>query len=164
MTEQGHPKNPYTVDAARAANERDELTEWVAEFLASPGSDNAALGEQLAERIESWMGPVQVPFSELHRLAGPPGDPVLVVWDEDDWRDDVGDLSEKVEDGWEPPPLVVTFRNQQMVLEDGNHRVEGMRRSGEDRAWAVIGFEHDDDREQLAAHLAELAELVADDS
>ncbi len=32
----------YSVDAARAAAERDELDDWVARFLASPGSDNAA--------------------------------------------------------------------------------------------------------------------------
>ena len=36
-----------SLDAARIAAARDELGAWVAEFLASPGSDNAALGEEL---------------------------------------------------------------------------------------------------------------------
>ena len=34
----------HSLDAARVAATRDELGAWVAEFLASPGSDNAALG------------------------------------------------------------------------------------------------------------------------
>jgi hypothetical protein len=146
MTDEGqqpdHPKhNPYTLEDAREAAGRDELGPWVAEFLASPGSDNADLARLLEERVRCWIGPVLLPFDQLHRLAGPPGDPVLVEWDEDDWRDDVEDLSEKVEEGWQPPPLVVTQNDQgQLVLEDGNHRVEGLRRTGEHETWAVVGF------------------------
>jgi hypothetical protein len=75
---------------------------------------------------------------------------VLVEWDEDDWRDDVEDLSEKVEEGWQPPPLVVTQNDMgQLVLEDGNHRVEGLRRSGEQQTWAVVGFASTDARDRF---------------
>jgi hypothetical protein len=139
----------YSVDAARAAAERDELGAWVADFLASPGSDNAALADQLGERVRCWLGPVRVPFDQLHRLAGPSGDPVLETWDEDDWRDDVDDLAEKVDEGWEPPPVVASYRDGHLVLEDGNHRVEGMRRSGEDETWVVIGFADPEDRDRF---------------
>ena len=61
-----------------------------------------------------WTGPVQLPIDELNRLAGPPGDPVLVVVDDDEWRDDVEELGDKVEEGWEPPPMVVTYRDGQL--------------------------------------------------
>lgn len=130
----------YSVEAARAASDRGELDEWVAEFLASPGSDNADLADQLADRVTCWLGPVLLPLRVLHRLAGPPDHPVLEAWDEDEWRPDVENLAEKVDDGWEPPPVVVTQQGEQLVLEDGNHRVEGLRRSGEDETWAVVGF------------------------
>jgi hypothetical protein len=33
------------------------------------------------------------------------------------------------------------------VLEDGNHRVESLRRAGQREAWAVIGFENEADRD-----------------
>jgi len=138
----------YTVDAARRAGEEGTLGEWVAEFLASPGSDNAPLGEQLSDGRE-WLGPVEVSIHELHRLAGPPGDPVLCPVDEDWWRDDVEELAEKVEEGWEPPPLVVTFQDGRLVLEDGNHRVEGIRRAGDERAWAVVGVVDDADADRF---------------
>ena len=32
------------------------------------------------------------------------------------------------------------------MLEDGNHRVEGVRRTGADEVWAVIGFDSEADR------------------
>ena len=47
----------HSVDAARAAAERDDLDAWVAEFLASPGSDNEELAEQLGGRPHWWSGP-----------------------------------------------------------------------------------------------------------
>jgi hypothetical protein len=136
----------YSVDSAREAAARDELDTWVADFLASPGSDNAPLGEELAEQTRCWLGPVLVPVDRLHRLAGPAEHPVLCPVDEDYWRDDVDDLEQKVREGWEPPPVIASFRDGQIVLEDGNHRVEGVRRTGADEVWTVIGFDSEADR------------------
>ena len=141
----------FTVDAARRAAERDELNTWVAEFLASSGSDNAELGHALTHPPRTWIGPVRLPLDQLNRLAGPSGHPVLVEVDEHEWRDDVDDLQEKVEEGWEPPPMVVTFRDDQLHLEDGNHRVEGLRRAGAEDAWSVISFESPEERDRFLA-------------
>jgi hypothetical protein len=138
----------YSVAAARAAAERDELGDWVTEFLASPGSDNGELAAGLAGRPRWWLGPVQVPLEELNRLAGPPGEPVLFPVDEDYWRDDVDDLGQKVRDGWEPPPVIASYRDGELYLEDGNHRVEGVRRGGAHVTWVVIGFDDPDERER----------------
>jgi hypothetical protein len=49
----------HSLDAARVAAARNELGAWVAEFFASPGSDNAALGEELTNGLRWWLGPVQ---------------------------------------------------------------------------------------------------------
>ena len=144
----------HSIDAVRAAAASDELGAWVAEFLASPGSDNAELGEELTNRLQWWLGPVQLPLKQLHRLAGPPGEPVLCPVDEDDWRDDVDDLEHKVNEGWEPPPVIVSYRDGQLVLEDGNHRVEGVRRSGAHQTWAVIGFDDAEQRDRFRERTA----------
>jgi hypothetical protein len=143
-----------SLDAARAAAARDELGAWVAEFLASPGSDNAELGEELTTELRWWLGPVQIPLNQLHRLAGPRSDAVLCPVDDDYWRDDVNDLAQKVNDGWEPPPVIVSYRDGQLVLEDGNHRVEGVRRSGDRHTWAVIGFEDPEERDRFRVAIA----------
>lgn len=151
----------FSLASARQAARDEELAEWVARFLASPGSDNAALAHELTDPPRTWMGPVQLPLDRLHRLAGPPGDPVLQPTDEDDWRDDVSDLEQLVAEGWEPPPVIVSYRDDQLVLEDGNHRVEGIRRAGIEVAWAVVNVESPDDRHRFEQELLDLDEKAA---
>jgi hypothetical protein len=137
----------HSVTTARQAAERDELDDWVADFLASPGSDNPELGEQLTSRRRWWAGPVRLPLDQLNRLAGPPGAPVMREVDEDDWRDDVDELAAEIADGFEPPPVIVTHQGGQLVLEDGNHRVEALRRAGRTAAWGVVAFDDPDERD-----------------
>ena len=139
----------FTTESAREAAARDELDGWVSRFLASPGSDNPVLGEMLSDPPRSWLGPVEIPLDQLNRLAGPPGHPVLEEVDDHEWRDDVDDLADVIEDGHEPAPVVASYRDGDLVLEDGNHRVEALRRAGEDRAWAVIAFDDDATRDQF---------------
>ena len=140
----------FTAEGLRSAAADDRIEDWVRDFLCSPGSDNAPLADQLLERNGRWGGPVELPIEELHRLAGPSGDPVLVEGDDDEWSDRVADMARKIEDGWEPTPLVVTFRDDQLVLEDGNHRAEALRQAGRRTAQAVVGFVDGDAREQFA--------------
>jgi len=136
----------FTLATAREASRAGRLADWVRGFLASPGSDNADLADLLDRRLDHWVGPVLLPFDHLHRLAGPPDQPVLCPIDDDEWRDDVEDLAEQVDEGWEPPPMVVSWKHGSLVLEDGNHRVEGMRRAGLREAWCLVGFESETDR------------------
>ncbi|MDW3217758.1 MAG: hypothetical protein R8F63_04020 [Acidimicrobiales bacterium] len=148
-------EHDYSLATARAAARAEDLDRWVSDFLASPGSDNADLAELLEQEGLVWGGPVQLPLDELHRLAGPEDAPTLVAVDEDEWRDSVYDMRDKVEEGWEPPPVVVVYEPPQLVLKDGNHRVESLRQAGETEAWAVVGFADD------AARVAFLDEHAA---
>ncbi len=141
----------YTPETARAAAQRDQLDDWVADFLASPGSDNAPLADKLSEPPRWWLGPVQLPVDQLHRLAGPPDAPVLCPVDEDYWREDVEAMAERIEDRWQPPPVIVSHRDGKLVLEDGNHRVEGVRRAGKGHVWAVIAFKDPGERDRFVA-------------
>lgn len=138
----------HTVEGARAAGERGEMAAWIGDFLRSPGSDNAALGDELESSGRVWTGPVELPFDELNRLAGPPDQPTLGEFDGGDDNDRVEEMEESIEDeDWEPAPLIVTIDDQgQYKVEDGNHRIEGLRRAGRDRYWAVVGAEPDEVR------------------
>lgn len=138
----------FTVESARAAAADDELGDWVRAFLSSPGSDNAALAEQLAEERPYWLGPVRLRFNELHRLAGPPDEPVLERLDDDD-LDTVESMEDSIDDGWEPAPVIVSAKGDQLVVEDGNHRIEGLRRSGRRNYWALVCFEDEAARERF---------------
>lgn len=134
----------FTIAAARDAAAAGDLARFVAEFLAAPGSDNEALGQQLADEVVSWIGPVRLPFDALHRLAGPPDQPTLGRLDDDD-LETVDSMGDSIDEGWEPPPLIVTYDEKldQLVVEDGNHRAEGLRRIGEIDYWSIVGFRSD---------------------
>lgn len=138
----------YSLDGAAAAGRDGELGEWVRTFLASPGSDNGPLGAKLSEELGWWAGPLQLPIDQLNRLAGPAGDPVACPLDDDDWDQRVDDMEERAQEGWEPPPVIVSYRDDRLQLEDGNHRVESLRRAGRRQVWAVIGFEREEDRDR----------------
>jgi hypothetical protein len=140
----------YSIDSAREAEERGELAGWVEAFLSSPGSDNAVLAAALRADKVSWCGPLRLPFDRLHRLAGPPDQPTVTRLNDDD-LDTVEEMNESIEDGWEPPPLIVSYRDSQLVVEDGNHRIEGLRRCGLSDYWALIGFDNDQQREEFSA-------------
>jgi hypothetical protein len=148
------PDPQHSINGARAAAAHGELDTWVAEFLASPGSDNEPLAYKLTNELGWWMGPVLLPLDQLNRLAGPPGDPVVCPVDEDYWDDRVDEMEQMVEDGEELPPVVVALRGEELVLEDGNHRVEGLRQAGHGHAWAVVGFERAEDRDRFAERLS----------
>lgn len=143
----------FTIETARKAAANDDLAAWVKRFLGSPGSDNAALGELLSSPPRSWLGPVEIPLDQLNRLAGPPGAPVMEEVEEHEWRDDVEDLAEKVDDGHEPAPVIATYRNDELILEDGNHRVEALRRAGVTKAWTVVAFDDDTTRDAYVQRL-----------
>jgi hypothetical protein len=143
-------RDDFSVESARAAAQADELGDWVSRFLASPGSDNAALADKLADQPRWWFGPVQLPLDQLQRLAGPPDAPVLCAVTDEYWGDDVDEMHELIDDGWEPPPVIVSTHDGQLLLEDGNHRVESLRRSGVRRTWAVVSFESPEARDAFA--------------
>ena len=127
----------FTLASAFAAAARHQLAEWVGAFLASPGSDNATLAAALAQREHSWYGPLRMPLSALGRLAGPEPDARCPIAPHE-WEADVGALEQRVDDGWEPPPLLAEYRGGRLLLQDGNHRYEALARSGASHAWVVV--------------------------
>jgi hypothetical protein len=141
----------FSVDSARRAERRGRLDAWVAAFLRSPGSDNAALADQLIMSRSSWCGPLRLPFADLQRLAGPPDQPTLTRLGDDD-LETVEDMRDSIGEGWEVPPLIVSYRDSELSVEDGNHRIESLRRTGLADYWAVVGF---DDAEQRRAFCVE---------
>lgn len=147
-----------TVEGARAAERADKLDQWVKDFLGSDGSDNDVLGHELSSVKSHWYGPVELEFDRLHRLAGPPDHPTLERLTDDD-LETVEGMVESLEDGWEPPPFIVSLSDDHLVLEDGNHRIEGLRRVGRHSYWSIVGFDDEDERRRF---LDEMSAALAD--
>ncbi len=133
-------QHDFSVQSAARAADRDALGTWVADFLASPGSDNAPLAAALAASPATYMGPVRIPLDRVTPMAGPDGEDVVVPVAEAVWEADVEAMEDSVEHGWHPPPLLVSFRDGRYFVEDGNHRFETLRRGGATHAWAILIF------------------------
>ena len=154
-TDHDHDGDRFDLASAMRAGAEDRLGFWVGELLASPGSDNAELAVAFGSREGWWFGPVRFELDRLTPMAGPDEDEVVVPIDEDEWEGDVGAMVEALEDGWEPPPLLVSHRDGEFHLEDGNHRHETLQRAGETHGWAIVWFASEDERTEFAASLTD---------
>jgi putative hydrolase of the HAD superfamily len=141
-----HPDQEFSLASARQAADDDRLADWVTAFLASPGSSNEPLAGALAFEGATYLGPLELELDRLRPMAGPDGEEVVVPIAEEEWEDEVGAMAESLDQGWEPPPLLVSCRSDGLYLEDGNHRHESLRRHGATHAWAIIVFAGDADR------------------
>ena len=150
----------FSLASARRAADEGRLAEWVADFLASPGSDNAPLAAALAFSDTTYVGPIRFELARLTPMAGPDGDEVVVPVAEEEWESDVEAMEDSLEQGWHPPPLLVSHRDGRYFLEDGNHRYETLRRSGITHAWTILLFHDEAER----ARFLETHDLALPDS
>ena len=147
-------EDPYSVEAAKRADDAGRLAEWVTTFLASPGSDNEALAAELVFGGASFLGPVRLPLDDLHPLAGPDDHDVFIPVPERQGGDEVASMDESLARGWEPPPLLVSYRGGLYMLEDGNHRHDALRRAGATHTWAIVVFWDESERSAFSSCLA----------
>jgi hypothetical protein len=131
----------FSLASARAAAAQDRTAIWVGAFLASRGSDNEVLAAALAQKRHWWVGPIEIPLDDLERLAGPEEHDVLVPIDEGEWEGDVERMEASIEEGWEPPPLLAEHQDGRLLLQDGNHRYEALKREGAPTAWVLVFFD-----------------------
>jgi hypothetical protein len=143
------PDNRFSVRSALRASGEDQLARWVGDFLASRGSDNAALAAGLAQREHWWLGPLWLPLELLVPLAGPDDDALCPI-DEDEWEADIAAMEESIEDGWEPAPLLAQFDRGKLLLQDGNHRYETLTREGATHTWVLLWFDDPDDHREFS--------------
>ena len=134
----------FSLAGALAAADRgdEEIAGWVGDFLASRGND--VLAAALAQEPHWWFGPVRLRTTELEPLAGP---------------EDVDATQQNLEPGSEPPPLLVEWRDGRLLLQDGNHRHEALRRAGEPDVWVLAYFPSLGDRDAFAARYLEEVRL-----
>lgn len=138
--------------ARRAADERRTAL-WVGDFLASRGSDNEVLAAALSLKRHWWHGPVRVPIERLVRIAGPEEDAIVPVAPEE-WEDDVEAMDDSLEEGWEPPPILVEHKDGDLLVQDGTHRLEALVRDGETQVWALVYFSDEETRDRFVRELS----------
>lgn len=125
-----------TLSAALAAEERGEVGAWVQVFLRGSGMNvGFADGLLLADR---WWLLFEFPLDLLGTCSGP--DPHCdFPRNAERWETAVNGLVAAMESGWEPPPLIA--EGTTLIVRDGSHRYEALRRAGFDRYWTIFYFE-----------------------
>ena len=139
----------FSLASAQRAADESTLAEWVVDFLASPGSDNGELAAALAFSGATYLGPIRFELDRLTPMAGPDEGRVVVPVPKEDWESDVEAMEHSIEEGWRPPPLLVSHRDGKYYLEDGNHRYETLHRSGATHAWTILLFADEAERDRF---------------
>ncbi len=129
-------RGELTLAGARSAGERGEIGNWVHDFLLTVGKNpEMAAGLKLQKRF--WLGPMKMDLTRLPRCCGPESDMEYQV-DPMCFDQYVGRMVESIEQGWEPPPLIVSYNIGALSVRDGNHRHEALVRSGYACYWTII--------------------------
>lgn len=128
-------EHDFTLRSAEEAANTGRLATWVAELLAPPGRARPELARALAERPDTWLGPMPIPLD----LLAPSGPPEVI------------DLADRVDLDEERPPPIVSCRGGRYRVEDGDDQIESQRRSGAAEVWCLVHF---DDIDELNGFLA----------
>ena len=73
----------------------------------------------------------------------------------DIFYDYVGEMAKSLQNGWEPPPLIVQYVKGVLSLRDGNHRYEALKKCGYDSYCVILWFAGKDDFEEGITDLKE---------
>lgn len=126
----------FTVEEALEFASKGEIEEWVHLFLNSIG-DNTPFSEGLKLQKRYWLGPLFIELDKLRRCCGPEPEMQFVV-PEDSWEIHITCFQNLIRNGWRMPPLIAYNEGEYLLVNDGNHRLEAMRREGIKGYWAII--------------------------
>jgi len=126
-----------TATSAIAFAQSGCLEEWVHLFLCGEGGNQAfSDGLKLEPRI--YHAPRMMSLNQFERCCGPEKS---MKWQisASDFRKNVKAIMKKYKTGnWDMPPLIINNVNGKHELNDGNHRLEALRRLGVNEYWVII--------------------------
>ena len=126
----------FTAEEALEFASRGQIEEWVHLFLNSIG-DNKPFSEGLKLQKRYWLGPVLIELDKLVRCCGPEPEMEYVVH-AGCWEHQIAEFQQLIRNGWKMAPLIAYNEVSHLVVNDGNHRLEAMRREGVDKCWVII--------------------------
>lgn len=112
----------FTLDSAKEFALNNDIETWIHFFLNGEG-DNIGLSNGLKMKARYWLGPIEIETRFLERVVGPELD-MEYVEDERWWKHNINQICNRLEDGWDMPPLIAENRNGCISIRDGNHRWE----------------------------------------
>jgi len=130
----------YTLNSALEADKKNELFQWAQDYLRGEGW-NKGLADHLMEEKPSIAMLMEFPLDKLKRIMGPEQG-MNFVEESEVWEKRVTNLVERIKEGKEFPPLMVTDFWKPLELSDGSHRHEAFIRCGYDKYWTIFFFKN----------------------
>ncbi|MDT0122410.1 hypothetical protein Q9R46_07150 [Paenibacillus sp. RRE4] len=126
----------FTLNAAMEYAANDDIESWIHLFLNGEG-DNVGLSEGLKMKRRYWLGPIEINISYLDRVVGPESN-MEYVEDENLWNHNINQISNRIESGWDVPPLIAENREGFLSVRDGNHRLGAFQKLNKEKCYVVI--------------------------
>ncbi|HTY08515.1 MAG TPA: hypothetical protein VMF29_05070 [Candidatus Edwardsbacteria bacterium] len=114
------------------------IERWVHTYLAQPHPPgNAGLLEGLKKMPRYWIGPIKTNLCELVQVCGPDSSfefhENAVTWDIGLQQNII-----RLEQGDQPPHMIVEYTGHGLRIADGNHRYAALKACGYSAYWAII--------------------------
>lgn len=126
----------FTLNAAMEYAANDDIETWIHLFLNGEG-DNVGLSEGLKMKRRFWLGPIEIDISYLDRVVGPESN-MEYVEDENWWNLNINQISNRIESGWDMPPLIAENREGSLSVRDGNHRLGALQKLNKEKCYVII--------------------------
>lgn len=126
----------FTIKEAMDFSTKGKIEEWVHLFLNSIG-DNKPLSDGLKLEKRFWLGPIAISINDLNRCCGPESN--MEYFNSDDsWDKEIKKFQKLIKDEWDMPPLIAENIRGELIIRDGNHRLEAMKRENFDKCFVII--------------------------
>ncbi|CAN7750187.1 ParB N-terminal domain-containing protein [Paenibacillus sp. LjRoot56] len=116
-------------------------------FFLNGEGDNVGLSEGLKMQKRYYLGPLEVEINRLDRVVGPEQH-MEYVENEDWWNYNINQICERIEGGWDMPPLIAENRNGIFSIRDGNHRLGALEILKKEKYFVIIW----DNNLEMASH------------
>jgi len=130
--------NIFTIKTSLEAKKKGVIQEWIYDFLNSNGG-NRSLLKGLKMKKRYWRGPYEIEIDKLKRCCGPEKDMEYIVSNEE-FEINVNHLKGVINDNGELAPLITEYVNGTLIVRDGNHRLEALKRCGTTKLWVLTWY------------------------
>lgn len=126
----------FTLKSAMEYAQKDDIETWIHHFLNGEGN-NVGLSDGLKMKKRYWIGPIEIELRHLERVVGPEQH-MEYIEDENWWDYNMNQICNRLDEGWDMPPLIAENRNGVFSIRDGNHRLGALQKLKKEKCFVII--------------------------
>lgn len=117
----------YTLSESLKYAKNNQLENWLHLYFLNEGN-NKDLYTGLKKDKRFYLKPIKMPLYLFERCCGPEKNMKYTVKREDFERRVIG-IQDRLQNGWDMPPLFINYSEGKYEINDGNHRYEALIRN-----------------------------------